>query len=163
MRVLALAILFLGHFSILAQGEIQITLSGDSIHFSDRLEIQVALLDFNGEFEPPSFSDFHVVSGPFYSSSYSNINGQIQQRKSYRITLMPKSEGHFTLELGRVKTESESFSIPSREIFVAGPDALRTRHSIPAEIVIKLPVDSLGISDIDAEVLKAVKRKIKRI
>jgi len=73
--------------------------------------------DGNGSnFQPPSFSDFSVLSGPNTSQSMQIINGKVSQSTSYTYYLSPKKEGKFTIgpgsaTVGGKRVESNSVTI----------------------------------------------------
>jgi hypothetical protein len=62
----------------------------------------------NGEptdFEPPSFRDFVVVSGPSRSMSTTVINGQVSKELSYNFTLQPRRTGRLTVGSAQVRVK----------------------------------------------------------
>lgn len=62
------------------------------------LEVSFTLKNAKGSnFQPPTFADFTVVSGPARSSSTTIINGQMSQELSFVYTLQPKRTGRFTI------------------------------------------------------------------
>lgn len=63
------------------------------------LEVSFTLKNAKGtNFQPPSFSDFTVVSGPARSSSTTIINGQVSGEMSYIYTLQPRRKGRLTID-----------------------------------------------------------------
>jgi len=50
-----------------------------------------------GQFSPPSFEDFLVVSGPSRAISTSMINGQVSRTQAYSYTLKPRRTGTLTI------------------------------------------------------------------
>lgn len=56
-----------------------------------------------GQFSPPSFEDFLVVSGPSQAVSTSMINGQVSRTQAYSYTLKPRRTGTFTIGSASIK------------------------------------------------------------
>lgn len=56
-----------------------------------------------GQFSPPSFEDFLVVSGPSRAVSTSMINGQVSRTQAYSYTLKPRRTGTFTIGSASIK------------------------------------------------------------
>ncbi len=50
-----------------------------------------------GNFQPPAFEDFKVLSGPNQSTSMSIVNGNMTQSISYSYHLSPKTVGNFDI------------------------------------------------------------------
>lgn len=50
-----------------------------------------------GQFSPPAFEDFLVVTGPSRSVSTSMINGNVSRTQAYSYTLKPRRTGTFTI------------------------------------------------------------------
>lgn len=50
-----------------------------------------------GNFSPPSFSDFVILSGPARGVSTTIINGKVSKEMSFTYTLQPKKTGKFTI------------------------------------------------------------------
>lgn len=56
-----------------------------------------------GQFSPPSFENFLVVSGPSQAVSTSMINGQVSRTQAYSYTLKPRRTGTFTIGSASIK------------------------------------------------------------
>lgn len=56
-----------------------------------------------GQFSPPSFENFLVVSGPSQAVSTSMINGQVSRTQAYSYTLKPRHTGTFTIGSASIK------------------------------------------------------------
>ncbi len=48
-------------------------------------------------FQPPAFKDFQVAGGPFQSSSYNSINGQVSSSQSFSYSLIARNKGKFVI------------------------------------------------------------------
>lgn len=81
--------------------------NGTKVVEGSYVELRFILEDANGgDFSPPNFNDFDVVSGPSTSQSTSIVNGQMS--RSYTVTygLQPKSKGAYTIGAATIKTKS---------------------------------------------------------
>lgn len=74
----------------------------------------------------PAFDDFEVLSGPNRSqrSEFSSNNGKVTQSYSltYTYTLMPKSEGTFTIPAATVEIDGKQYTSNTAKIKVLPPD-----------------------------------------
>ncbi len=76
--------------------------------------------DINGvkNFNPPSFNNFLVLSGPNQSSSMQIINGAVSGSLSFSYILQPKSMGKFTIGTASVDYNGSSIKSSPLEITV---------------------------------------------
>lgn len=84
-----------------AQNDVSFEASTDAkqVVTNGYLEVYFTLKNANGtNFQPPSFADFTVVSGPSRSSSTTIVNGRMSQEMSFVYTLQPKRTGRFTID-----------------------------------------------------------------
>lgn len=116
--LLWMLILTIISFSFAASQEGSFTASVDRnrIAMGEQFEITFTLNGSGKNFQPPSFTDFLVLSGPNQSTSMQFINGAMSQSISYSYILQPRSEGKFTIgaasiESGGKKIQSNSVSI----------------------------------------------------
>lgn len=58
------------------------------------------------DFQPPSFKEFKVLSGPNRSSSMSIVNGRVSKKLSYSYSLQPRSTGTFEIASASIRTSS---------------------------------------------------------
>jgi hypothetical protein len=56
-----------------------------------------------GQFSPPAFEDFLVVTGPNRSVSTSMINGKVSRTQAYSYTLKPRGTGTFAIGSASIK------------------------------------------------------------
>lgn len=84
-------------------------LSTDSLLIGNRVMVSFELHNLEGEFTPPSFDHMEVQSGPNISSSYSMINGQTTQLKTYSYILLPQKEGSHYIEPATLETSEGIF------------------------------------------------------
>ena len=73
--------------------DFKVEVSTDFILLGNYFEVRFTIENGAGDFEPPSFEGFELVSGPNTSSSFSMIHGQVTQRASYTYIIRPVREG----------------------------------------------------------------------
>lgn len=88
-------------------GNLTVRINTDSLSKNDVLTVSFTLDNLVGNFTPPSFDGFTVVSGPNVSSSYSMINGNVSQKKSYSYNLVANKSGDLTIAPALVETEGD--------------------------------------------------------
>ncbi|HPI39051.1 MAG TPA: BatD family protein [Ignavibacteriaceae bacterium] len=98
--LLNISLIFISSLSLLAQS-FTASVSSTKIGKDDRLEVSFT---FQGEdinsvtgFQPPSFSDFLVMSGPNQSQSMQIINGVVSGSRSFTYYVQARSIGKFTI------------------------------------------------------------------
>lgn len=100
--------------------ELNFTASVDStqVPLGDYFQITFTLEGKSGgkNFQPPSFHDFDVLSGPNQSTSVQITNGAMSSSISYTYVLQPRKEGTFTIdpamiEAGGQKLETRQITI----------------------------------------------------
>ena len=79
-------------------------------------EYSVVFTINTGNYTPPNFKDFDVISGPNQSSSYQNVNGVGSQQIIISYGLVAKREGKFTIGpsstmSGSQKLETEAINV----------------------------------------------------
>ncbi|MCP3931518.1 MAG: protein BatD [Bacteroidetes bacterium] len=114
---------------LLAQEEkvkFSVELSTDSVLMDNYFQVVFVLENGKGtNFEPPSFSEFFIVSGPNMSSSFSMINGAVTQSASYTYYLEPKDVGNFHIEPANIEIEGTIIeTIPVEVIVIDNPDGI---------------------------------------
>ncbi|MDX1684852.1 MAG: BatD family protein [Saprospiraceae bacterium] len=112
----------------------------DSIELGEVFKIEFELKNAQGSFDGPDLSDFYIVGGPNYASSYSIINGKTDYQMTYSYILEPKSVGKFIIGKARVEADG------------------RTLESDPVEIVV---ISGSGDQDKKEKVKQKVRSKRK--
>lgn len=79
-------------------------LDQDSVAIGQPFKIEFQLKNTEGTFHGPDLSDFNVLGGPNYMSSYQMINGQSSIEQVYSYILEGREEGTFTLSPAMVDT-----------------------------------------------------------
>lgn len=80
----------------------------------------------NGEarsFNPPTFKDFQVLSGPNSSQSMSFINGSVSSSQTYSFILRPKKEGVF--KIGKATVNVAGANLESTELTIEVTQAVQ--------------------------------------
>lgn len=97
---------------------LSVKIDRDTLGLYDVVKVEFILENLKGEFKPPEFSGFSVVSGPNFYSSYSMINGKGRDYKSYQYLLSPLDAG--TLEIGpaMVSGDEKEFQTPRVSVYV---------------------------------------------
>jgi hypothetical protein len=119
-RILSLVYL---SFSIVAgliaqNSSLSVKIDRDTLGLDDVVKIEFILENLKGEFIPPDFSGFRVVSGPNFYSSYSMINGRGRDYKSYQYLLSPLDAGMLEIGPATVSGGEKEFLTPKVSVFV---------------------------------------------
>jgi hypothetical protein len=84
------------------------------VETNERFRLDFTINAVGDNFNPPGFSDFSVLGGPFSSTSSSFIfdNGKASQSVSttYSYTLLPKKEGKFTIGKATITSDGKEYS-----------------------------------------------------
>lgn len=118
---------FLQENLIIAQDEglFQVEVSSDTVLLGNYFSLKFSIENVEGEFVPPSFEGFQIISGPNMSSQYSMINGVVTQKSSYSYHLLPLEEGSFEIGSARLKKKNDEISLDPITITVMpNPDGL---------------------------------------
>lgn len=121
-RKIIVLFLFLlaGGRSVAQDGTITASLSRNPVGLSEQVQITFTVDGNPRSFQPPSFSDFMVLGGPYQSSSVKIVNGNFSQSVSYSYVLQPKGEGTFKIgpafaEVNGKKMQSNILSLEVRK------------------------------------------------
>jgi len=63
-----------------------------------------------GNFQPPNFKDFLVLSGPNQSSSMQIINGAVSGSRAFTYYLQPRSAGKYTIPVASISVKGKNLS-----------------------------------------------------
>lgn len=94
-----------------AQGQPSFEASADARQILLRSFVEVTFTLHNGEgnaFEPPSFKDFIIASGPSRSVSTTIINGQFSSESGYNYTLQPKKTGKLQIGAASIRVNGKT-------------------------------------------------------
>jgi hypothetical protein len=106
----------------------RVELSSDSILMGNSFRAMFILENAKGEnFEPPSFSEFFIVNGPAFSSSFSIVNGDVSQSVSYTYLLEPKEVGNYFIQPASISVGGNILeTLPVAIMVVPNPDGIKT-------------------------------------
>ncbi len=94
------------------RGAISVAASADAkqVFLGTGVEVTFTIHNTNqGEFVPPKFRGFNVVSGPMHSMSTQIINGKVSTEESYSYTLEPKQIGKLRINSGILKLKGKTY------------------------------------------------------
>lgn len=129
MKKITLSILFCCAFFFFInaqEAKITVSVSADSILMDNYFEVKFTLENIDANtFEPPTFRDFELVSGPNTSTSFSSMNGQTTQSTSYSYYLRPKDIGNYYIQAASVQYGDSYLETEPLEILVVpNPDGI---------------------------------------
>ena len=85
-------------------------------------EVTFSLRNADGrQFQPPSFNDFVIVSGPSRSARTTVINGNVSKEISFIYTLQPKRVGKFTIGNATISANNRSLRTSPFSVEVLEP------------------------------------------
>jgi hypothetical protein len=107
-------------FSIHLQAQItfEAKVSKKRLGLNERLRVDFEMNENGDNFNPPSFTNFQIVSGPQQSVSRSWINGVRSFSKTYTYFLTPLTKGKVTLGQAEITIEGEVYKTLPVEIEV---------------------------------------------
>lgn len=131
MKKLILLICCFSFYKLSAQNEaLKVEVSSDTILLGNYFEVKFILQNVDGEFIAPQFPGLKIIAGPNRASSYSYINGTINQSSSYVYYLKPELEGDYIIDPAILKTSDGELKTPQLKIFVASnPNNIRQNPS----------------------------------
>lgn len=141
--VFSLICLLLPTISLLAQVTFVAKPSKTKLGVNERLRIDFTMNDNGDNFQPPSFENFQVVSGPIQQVSQSWVNGKSSFNKSYSYILMPLKQGKLvveaaTIEIGGKTYETEPLTITVTQAVASPRESTDTRSGNAPEDAIHL-------------------------
>lgn len=118
---------FIISISVQAQEEISFmaSVNNDTILLGSYFELTFTLTNSSAnDFQPPSFDEFSIISGPNQSSNFSMMNGEIEQSFSISYYLQPESPGQYTVQPATVETKDGQYVTDPIEITVVDDPSL---------------------------------------
>ncbi len=114
--------------------EFNVSVSNDTLMLGNFLEVKFEINNGNGKFIAPDFAGWNVISGPNTASSYSFMNGEVNQSSSYTYYLEAPAEGDFIINSAKLKTEDAELKTPPVKVVVIGnPDGKRQHPKYKSE------------------------------
>jgi len=121
---------------------VRATVSSDVVEVQDQFQFTITISGPDGaDAENPRvrLQDFQVVSGPNVSTQFEWINGRTSGSKSISYILLPRREGHFTIEAAEVSVRGKVFRTePVRVRVTASPNRPPAQSRTPG-------VDPFGV------------------
>jgi hypothetical protein len=112
------SILFMFSIHLQAQITFEAKVSKKRLGLNERLRVDFEMNENGDNFNPPSFTNFQIVSGPQQSVSRSWINGVRSFSKTYTYFLTPLTKGKVTLGQAEITIEGEVYKTLPVEIEV---------------------------------------------
>ncbi len=112
------SLLFMFSIHLQAQITFETKVSKKRLGLNERLRVDFEMNENGDNFNPPSFTNFQVVSGPQQSVSRSWINGVRSFSKTYTYFLTPLTKGKVTLGQAEITIEGEVYKTLPVEIEV---------------------------------------------
>jgi len=136
MKYLTIITIFLISISTVAlsqDGEFTVEINPSEVLMHNHFEVKFTLKNAKGgHFTPPDFQDFKVVAGPNQSSSFSMVNGTVDQSQSYSFYLEPTLPGTFFIESATIEVDGDMLeSAPTEVIVLENPNGIK--REIPQE------------------------------
>ena len=121
--------LSISFYTIAQEATFSVNVSSDSVLLGNYLRVTFLLKNANAQqFDPPTFEDFDVVSGPNTSSSMSVVNGVVSQSVSYSYYVQPRDIGNYYITAASVLVGDKTLETAPVEILVLpNPDGIIQR------------------------------------
>jgi len=109
--------------------------SANKVGLNDQFQVSFVLQNARNvsAFNAPSFQGFRVLAGPIQSSqsSYTEVNGRMQQQSSIRLSyvLQPEKKGALTIDGATVTVDGQNYSSNPVTIQVVPGSLATTRHN----------------------------------
>lgn len=118
--------IFFANFLLSQNESLTVKVDKDTMYQDEVVKVEFLLDNLTGNFTAPDFVGFRVVSGPNISSSFSMINGEVSQKKSYTFLLMPQTTGLQIVGEATVQNDTGIIKTDAVEIYVEGTENLRS-------------------------------------
>jgi len=106
--------------------DFNVSVSNDTLLMGNYLEVKFEINNVNGKFSPPDFAGWNIVAGPNSASSYSIINGEVNQSSSYTFYLEAQNEGDYMIGPAKLKAADKEYTTPELKIVVMeNPDGIQ--------------------------------------
>ena len=108
LRLILILILCSPLWAVGQDGAFTASVSSNTVAIDEQFQISFTLNVAGKSFQPPSFNDFMVLSGPNQSQSMQFVNGTMSQSLSFTYYLQPKAAGTFKIGSASVQTGSKT-------------------------------------------------------
>ena len=126
LRVLYTLVFMTCIMSLTAQSvKFTVEVDRDTLMLGEAVNVIYKIENANGSFQQPDYDDFYLLSGPNTQSSFTMINGEVEQSMSYSYVLAPRMEGKLTLGEAGLEIDGDRFSAPEVHFHVLpNPDGV---------------------------------------
>lgn len=140
---------------------ITVETDSDFISIDETIKVSFIVENIQGAFEAPKFLDFYLINGPFTSSSFQSINGEISSKSSYSYILKPSKKGELYIDEAYLKMQDTTLvTIPLKIIVSEANAGKKNRLSQTIDFD---PLDKDVKSKITKTPVQPKKRKIVKI
>lgn len=151
-KQISLLVFLMGTVVTTAQVVFNADASKTEIGLNEKVQVSFTMNKDNGEFTPPDFTNFEVISGPLTSTNTSFKDGRPSYEKSIAFTLKPKKRGTLIIEGGTLEISGNTYSSNSVSIEVVRKrkkNYLIDKDSLANKIFLKLeyPKGTLFVRD----------------
>ncbi len=110
-----------------AQGlSFEVQISNDTVLLGNYVEIEFTIKNGDGKFVPPEFHGLRIIAGPNRASTYSIVNGVVNQSASYTYFLEADEPGHYVIKPALLIVGNKEYSTPEISfVVVENPDGIR--------------------------------------
>ena len=116
-HVLLICLVLIGA-NTFAQISFEASVSKTKLGVNERLSVEFTMNKDGDNFNPPEFTGFRKVGGPYQSVSQSWINGKSTYKKSYKYFLEPTATGNFTIQQAVIDIEGTTYKTTPIKITV---------------------------------------------
>jgi hypothetical protein len=152
--------LIISQLSFSQKGSLSVKVDKDTVFQDELITVEFLLDNVSGNFTAPDFSGFRIVSGPNTSSSFSMINGVVNQKKSYSYMLVPQATGDQQIGEAIVVNEGDKLITDPVSVYVLPLDKTTSSGKSKQRIY---RYDALGNKKDSTKTPPLKKRVLKKI
>ena len=142
---------------------LQTFVAKDTLLDGNSFEFRILIKNMQGDFTPPTFSDFDIIRGPNISKSMKIVNGEMSKESSYTYVLRPRKLGENYIDESYFSaTDVTLETTPIEIIVINNPEEIENFHTLRynAEAQIYSPFKIQAPADTKT---KKPKRPMKKI
>ena len=160
--------LTVGFSNVQAQNEenidkyITAIVASDTILDGNAFEFKIIIRNLQGDFTPPTFSNFDIVGGPNMSTSMQYVNGNMFRESTYTYFLKARNLGEQYIEESYLKLAQEDMETEPISVYILdNPEQIRKDYRVSSKTESPL-IFPFGKQS-EPELKKKPKRKLKKI
>ncbi len=146
-----------------AQKYILVELSSDSITVGTVITVKYSLVNFQGQFEAPDFSDFQLQGGPSVSTQMQFVNGDMSSSQSYSYRIQARDQGLYYIGPAYIISDGQTWESAPIAIDVYSDNLTAIKNSRSLMEVEKIFIDKDSPTSTKKPVKKSLARKKKKI